>query len=247
VSMSSVGRLAVLLVLLFVCSCSQSGGQSRSYRAAVYTDSFATRFGLPENGVHALDVGLHAVALRVVERAHEPPSCSIDLYLDDNLDLAYPAGSEGVQHYDDDEDPLFFVRKTSGMGRVTFRWDAELGNFHSVACRMQPRRRNCIFEQGGPAAFSRHLVPGVALVTYELMCSVFEPTRGPSEIWLVREGRDSNALDLVGADETGTYRFAIPQELLEHAADRIRRAIHVYDKLIPEGPTRGEFSSPRRR
>jgi hypothetical protein len=215
-----------------------------SYRAMVYSSALAERFALPKGGVQSLDAGLQAVVLRIVERAGEHPSCYLDLYVDDKLDLAFPEGSEGVAGRPDYENPFFFVRGAENLAAEDHRWNTQLGSFHSVGCRKTPN--NCgVDEQSGPYAYSRRLIPGVALQTYAPLCSSLDPKNGPTEMWLLRAGRDAKDLNTASTDETATYRFAMPIALFEHAADRVRQAVNFHDDhpLVRQSP-RGQFSVP---
>jgi len=251
---------ATVLVVLFGCrqqpqanatsqaTAQQSAlpGQAQSYRAMVYTDKFQQRFSLPSAGVQPLDPGLHAVVIRVVERPGEHPGCFLDLYLDDSLDLAFPEGSEGVISYPDDVNPFFFVRGAGSLGVEDHRWDAMLGSFHTKACSSGAKA--CVEEVGAPHAYFRQLVTGVALHTYRLMCDMFDPRLGATEMWMLRSGQDRAALDAQSTNEAATYRFAMPAALFEHAAPRIRQAIQYYANTpVGPEPPRGRFSIPARR
>lgn len=177
-----------------------------------------------------------------MERSGTPPLCFLDLYLDDKLDLAFPDGSEGMQSYDDDEDPLFFVQRGKDMGETGDRWIKGFGSFQATACRKAPG--NCLRQVDSPAAFSRHLLQGLSLQTYNLLCDSFDPKHGPTEMWLLRAGRDPKELYAQSTEETATYRFAMPAALFEYATSRTRGAMRVYDKpLLPERE-RGRFSVP---
>jgi hypothetical protein len=220
------------------------GDQPPSYRAMVYSEAFAQRFALPKAGVQPLDKGLLAVVLRIVERPDDHPGCFLDLYLDDSLDLAFPEGSEGVMSRPDDENPFFFVRGVEALATEDHRWNAQLGSFHAVACHKTPE--SCMDEQSGPYAYARHLLPGVALQTYAPSCNVLDPQQGPTEIWLLRAGRDVKDLYPGSTDETGLYRFAMPAALFEHAAPRVRQAVKVYeDRPLGRQASRGQFTVPQ--
>lgn len=225
----------------------QSLNGPRSFRAMVFSQAFGQRFSLPTGGVQPLDAGLQAVVLRVVQRSGDHPDCYLDLYVDDSLDLAFPEGSEGMLGRPDDENPFFFVHDMTPLGAEEHRWDRMLGSFHAVACRKS--RDNCrVSEQAGPYAYARHLVPGIALQTYSLSCNAFEPKNGPTEMWLLRAGRDAKELYPLSTDASATYRFAMPIALFEHAAPRVRQAIKYYeDNPVGPEPARGEFSVPGRR
>ena len=253
-------KLWLCAIALVVLSCGESarerGGTSanvassvlplsaaNSYRAMVYTETFGRRFALPSSGFQTLDTGLQAVVIRVVERSGDHPGCFLDLYLDDSLDLAFPEGSEGVVSYPDDENPFFFVHGSSPLGVEEHRWDAMLGSFHTAACRSGSK--GCSAEVGGPYAYFRKLVPGVALQTYRMMCDQLDPQQGPTEMWLLRSGQDRTALDPQTRNESGTYRFSMPSELFEHAAPRIRQAVKFYaDRPLGPKLPRGQFSVP---
>ena len=216
--------------------------QPPSYRAMVYSAVLAERFSLPKGGVQPLDAGLLAVALRVVERPGDHPRCFLDLYLDDNLELAFPEGTEGVMSRPDDENPFFFVRGVSELAAEDRRWNAQLGSFHAVACRKTPQ--SCMDEQSGPYAYARHLVPGVSLQTYAPSCNVLDPQQ-PTEMWLLRAGRDAKDLYAGSSDESATYRFAMPVALFEHAAQRVRQAVKVYEERpLGQQQQRGQFTVP---
>jgi hypothetical protein len=183
---------------------------------------------------------LLAVVLRVVERPGDLPGCFLDLYLDDSLELAFPEGTEGVMSRPDDENPFFFVRGASALAGEDRRWNAHLGSFHAVACRKTPQ--SCMDEQSGPYAYVRHLVPGIALQTYAPSCTVLDPTQGPTEMWLLRAGRDAKDLYAGSSDPSATYRFAMPAPLFEHAARRVREAVKAYeDHPLGQRP-RGQFT-----
>lgn len=222
---------------------SSTSQRPASYRAMVYSASFAKRFALPQGGVQKLDEGLHALVLRIVERADDHPGCYLDFYLDDTLDLAFPEGSEGVASRADDENPYFFVRDPAEVGAANQRWNARTGSFHALKCREEPN--NCLVEESGPSAYARHLLPGLALQTYAVMCNALDPKYAPTEMWLLRAGRDAKELLPQAADEAATYRFAMPAALFEHAAGRIRQAIKFYEDmpLGPE-PPRNQFTVP---
>jgi len=226
------------------CSpAAQKADRPASYRAMVYSAAFAERFSLPTGGVQPLDAGLHAVALRVLERAGDTPRCRLDFYLEDSLDVAYPEGSEGVFLRPDDEDPFFFVSDYKLLGPENHRWDPQLGSFHALACRKTPQ--SCMLQEGPPYAFVRHLVPGVALQTYEVLCSAFDPKHGPTEMWILRAGHDAKDLNPGSTNESATYRFAVPTALFDHAAARTRQAMQVYeDSPLPRQPSRGQFTVP---
>jgi len=215
--------------------------QPKSYRAMIYSAAFAERFSMPKGGVQPLDAGLQAVVLRVLERFGDVPTCYLDFYVDATLDLAFPEGSEGTMVRADDENPLFFARSLEGP--EDHRWDPMLGSFHAVACRKTPG--DCLFQEGGPFAYSRHLLPGVAFQTYPIMCSALDPKHGPTEMWLLRAGRDAKELYAGSTDEGATYRFSMPAALFEHAAARTRQAMKVYeDGPLPKEPERGNFTVP---
>jgi hypothetical protein len=222
---------------------SNKSNQPPSYRAMVYSPAFAQKYTLPQGGIQSLDPGLQAVVLRVVERPNDHPGCFLDLYLDDTLELAFPEGSEGVHSKPDDENPLFFVHNSALLGAENHRWDTRLGSFHARACHQTPQR--CLDEQSGPCAYARHLVPGCAFQAYAISCSALDPERGPTEMWLLRAGRDAKDLYAGTSDESATYRFAMPAALFEHAAQRVRQAVQFYAEhpLGPE-PPRGQFTVP---
>lgn len=242
-----VKRAAKLAILLAI-GC---GGAARSepsvaqparpVRAMVYSAAFAKRFELPKGGIEPLDPGVEAIVLRVVQRtALDAPACSLDFYLDDTLDIAYPSGSEGIMLHEDADNPLFFSSEEH------HRWDAMLGNYHSVAC-VKTLKKDCMNDGGGPSAFARHLLPGIALVTYRLVCDALEPDNGPTEMWLLREGRDTKDVqDLLRGDPTATIRFKVPFSLIQHAAPRVREAMKFFDQAptMPE-PPRNQFTVPR--
>jgi hypothetical protein len=231
-----------MLLLFLACGPAR---RPESFRAMVYSPAFADRFKLSARGVYTLAEGLQAVAIRVVDRAGAPPDCLLDLYLDDSLDLAYPEGSEGKRTYDDDLDPLFFVKTAEALGSVNHRWDARLGNFHAITCRQTPS--DCLFEEGSPEAFSRHLLSGLSLLTYGLACYELDPKYGPTEIWLLRAGRDPHALNVRSTDTTATYRFAIPPALVQHAADSTRKAAVASARPWPDHALSvGRFTVPTR-
>lgn len=247
--------VALGLGLLFACGPHEAaqtcppttlkGEQPPSYRAMVYSAAFAERFSLLKSDAQPLDPGLLAVVLRIVERPGDTPRCRLDFYLDDTLDLAFPEGSEGVFLRPDDEDPFFFMSDAKLLGPENHRWDAQLGSFHAVACRKKPQ--DCMLQEGPPYAFVRHLVPGVALQTYEVMCSAFDPKHGPTEMWLLRAGHDSRDLYAGSTDDRATYRFALPIGLFELAAPRVRQAMSSYEAgPLPRQSERGKFDVPHR-
>lgn len=251
-----VKRAALCVLLVCSVSCRAAEPQSSlvqdrsptlqraaSYRAMVYTSEFAERFSLPKGGVQNLDPGLHAVVLRIVERVEDHPGCYLDFYVDDALDLAFPEGSEGVLSKEDFENPYFFVRDARTLGAEGHRWDARTGSFHAVACREDPK--NCMVEESGPHAYARHLMPGIAFQSYAVMCSALDPNNGPTEMWMLRTGRDAKELQVQRSAETATYRFAIPSVLFQHAATRTRQATKFYtDNPVGPEPERGQFTVP---
>jgi hypothetical protein len=215
------------------------------FRGMVYSEDFARKFEAPAAGIRALDPGLQAVVVRVVQAAGEYPECLLDLYLDDSLDLAFPAGDEGIMTRPEAENPIFFVRSEKVLGVESTRWSAMLGSFHAVRCRTG--HENCaVTEQGGPIAYARHLIPGLALQTYRLMCSAFDPTNGPVEMWIQRRGHEADTVDVTKADldRDGNFRFAIPADLLEHAAPRTREAMKAFSQVLKPEPPRGLYTVP---
>jgi hypothetical protein len=103
-------------------------------------------------------------------------------------------------------------------------------------------------EQSGPYAYSRHLIPGVALQTYALSCHVLDPKYGPTEMWLLRNGRDIKDLYTGSHDDSATYRFAMPSALFQHAAARTKQVVKYYaDHPIGPEPPRGQFTVPGER
>jgi hypothetical protein len=210
----------------------------------VYSEAFGKRFSLPAGGIQPLDPGLQAVVVRVVQRTGREPGCYLDLYVDDSLNLAFPEGSEGLSYRPDDEDPFFFVRGAALRGPAGHRWDAMLGGYRSVACR-KGRDYCMVDEEGGPVAYSRHLVPGTAYQTYEILCDSLEPKHGPTEMWLLRSGHSAEGLRWDSKDEHATYRFAMPAALFEHAAPRLRQATkYLAEHWSGPDQPRGQFSVP---
>jgi hypothetical protein len=215
----------------------------------VYSDAFAKKFQAPTEGVRPLDPGLQAVVVRVVQKPGDHPDCLLDLYLDDNLELAFPAGDEGLTGRADEDNPLFFVRTEEQLGAQALRWNLMLGSFHSVACRTG--NGDCkVKQQTGPIAYVRHLVPGIAFQSYNLMCHAFQSDKGPVEMWILRSGHEQDTVDVrkADADKDATYRFAIPADLLEHVAGRIAQAVKYYDDTpLGPKPPRGLYTVPRRK
>jgi hypothetical protein len=210
----------------------------------VYAEAFGKRFSLPAGGIQPLDPGLQAVVVRIVQRAGGEPGCFLDLYVDDSLDLAFPEGSEGLSYRPDDEDPFFFVHGAALLGAADHRWDAMLGAFRSIGCR-KGREHCMVDDEGGPVAYSRHLVPGTAYQTYRILCDSLEPKHGPTEMWLLRSGHGAEGLRWDSKDEHATYRFAMPAALFELAAPRLRQANDFFGVHWPgPEPARGQFTVP---
>lgn len=209
----------------------------------VYSASTAERFSLPKGGIEALDPGVNAIVLRVVQRTPaDAPVCNLDFYLDDSLDIAYPIGTEGVMNHPDDENPFFFA--SGDLGPEARRWSAMLGNYHATSCLEKPK--SCMSQGSGPSAFVRHLIPGLALQTYVVICDALDAENGPTEMWILREGRDTKDVQDLRGDPSATFRFKVPFSLIQHSAPRIREAVRFYetDTSGPE-PARGRFTVPR--
>lgn len=247
-----VVSMALLLFLSVGCSGASKASQpsppppakrSELFRAMVYSAEFGQRFALPKGGVETLDPGVQAIALRVVQRPGGAPDCFLDFYLDDTLDVAYPEGSEGVMIHPDEEDPRFFVHDPALFGPEGERWNEMLGNYHSVACHQTPKK--CMFDGGGPYSFVRHVVPGISLQTYAPICSALEPENGPSEMWLLRQGRDVKDVQDMAGDPSATFRFKVPFSLIEHAAPRVREGVRYFENTQQTSePPRGTFTVP---
>jgi hypothetical protein len=212
----------------------------------VYSADFAKRFGLSDRGVYKFGGdGLQAITLRVVQRIGSPPSCLLDLYVDDSLDVVYPDGSEGKRVQEDISDPLFFVKDEVGqnVGPMQRRWNDTSLSFHSEECYRSPR--DCLVEGGAPEAFYRSLLPALSLLTYELTCYAFDPKYGPADIWLLRSGHDARALNVRSTDTAATRRYSVPLELLKHAAPRTRDAAALQGRTWPQ-PIHTSFTVPPR-
>jgi hypothetical protein len=210
----------------------------------VYSAELAQRFQLPKGGIEPLDLGVQAIVVRVVQRtASADPICSLDFYLDDSLDIAYPSGTEGVMVHADDENPLFFA--SGDLGPEAHRWDAMLGNYHSVAC-VKTLKKDCMTDGGGPNRFVRHLIPGIALVTYVVVCDALEAENGPTEMWLLREGHDTKDVqDLLHGDPSATFRFKIPYSLIQHVAPLFREMMKFFERPPTEHELpRNQFTVP---
>lgn len=190
------------------------------YRAMVYSTAFAQRFALRQAGIEPLDDGLLALTLRVVEQTAQSPLCYLDLYVEDQLDLALPSGSEGQRKHPDASDPLFFVKRPADLGPELTRWRDRTASFHAGACSQTPS--DCTVHETGLTSFARQLLPGIATTSYELACDVLDPKHSPAELWVLRAGRDPDALAATSMDRSATYRFRVPQRLLEFAAQRTR-------------------------
>lgn len=112
-----------------------------------------------------------------------------------------------------------------------------------MACKQTPT--NCLVQESGPSAFARHLMPGVALQSYYIGCSALDPKYGPTEIWLLRAGHNPDELTQLAKDESATYKFAVPAALLEHAAERVRRAVSDYSsRPLPPLKQGGQYTVP---
>jgi len=247
--------LASVMTLLLACeprrvectpqaSPANKADRIEPFRGMVYTAQLAARFSLPAEGVRSLDPGLQAIVIRVVHRPGDHPDCFLDLYLDDDLEVSFPDGSEGVMARPDDVNPFFFVAGEENLRAEDRRWNSMVASFHSVACRNGSDHCK-VDEEIGPYAYARHLFPGVALQTYRPLCSAFDPANGPTELWILRNGYDRQALDATAKSTEGTYRFRMPAELFELAAPSVLRAIQHYAEH-PQGPAppRGKFRVP---
>lgn len=114
----------------------------------------------------------------------------------------------------------------------------------SIAC-ITPHKKECMTNGGGPNAFVRHLIPGLALQTYRLICDAFDPANGPTEMWLLREGHHAkDAQDLLKGDPNATFRFKVPFALIQHAGPRIREALKFDEDPAVKRTPPGRFTVP---
>ena len=225
-----------MLLVVWAAACSRAE-KATFFRTMVYTREFAERFKLPAGAVETLDVGVHAIAYRVVKDVGSAPYCSLDLYLDDKLELDYPPGEQGIRAYPDAENPLFFDQS------VDREWERARANFHTLGCRSTGR---CVTQTSSGSAHWRHLVPGVALQSHRIMCTMFDPGEtGPTEVWLLRAGVDKkHVVDIMHADGSGVLAVKIPERLLKHAVPHTRKAIAFFSDPPPPDRPVGAFEVP---
>lgn len=213
------------------------------YRALVYTKPFALRFALPVQPARDLGEGVHAIALRVID---EPSLtvCSLDLYLDDSIQFAYPSGNEGrLSDLRPEVGPLFFAGK---LGHEDLR--ASLTRFadQRIVYRSEvydEQQKKGVLQSGPISAFYRGLLPNLNVVEYALTCDALDPVNAPAELWLLRAGHDGTELNPNAPSKDVAHRVSIPSALLKEAAQATKRAAQQPVNL--KDPPPPEFSVPK--
>jgi hypothetical protein len=193
------------------------------FRSLVYTAAFGERFGLPKQGVYPLDAGLEAIALRVDTARRVGTDCSIDLYVDDDVDLAYPSGSAGREEDSSSSGAMFFVQSfTDADLRARLeRWEHSAMLFRSVD--FSDAKKRGAAEGGQISGYARQILPGLNLVSVGVICPYLDPKLGAAQVWLARRpGRLKISID--APDPATAYAFTLPLALLQHAANATANA-----------------------
>lgn len=193
------------------------------FRTLVYSEAFGERFGLPKQGVYPLDAGLQAVALRVDTTRPVGTDCSIDLYVDDDVDLAYPSGSAGREEDSSSSGAMFFVQSftDADLHARLERWEHSAMLLRSLD--FSDAKKRGAAEGGQISAYARQILPGLNLVTVGVICPYLDPKLGAAQVWLARRpGRLSISID--APDPATAYAFTVPLALLQHAANATANA-----------------------
>lgn len=230
----SCWRGLMLLTLAALYGCTASGGEPadrsaqdasderawQPYRAMVYRAEFGERFGLPATGVEGLDPGLQAIAVEITPYDDGLVGCRILLYVDSDLDIAYPDSGAGDRFdlYDGARD-LFFIEELTDpdyayldgkvadyTNRVLFRstelsWEEEQGFFEGAVIDR----------------YNTELLPGIGMLVFGFICSNLDPALGPAEVWVLKSGSDDYVIQYDRFDAQHLQRFRLP-ERLQHAA-----------------------------
>jgi len=187
----------------------------------VYTSDFAQRFKLPQQGITSLDQGLQALAFQVAYK-NSIYQCSVHLYLDANLAIEYPEFKDRGRLVTQAarEGDLFFITELSGIDQHLV--DGQMAMFSNrVLIRTTPLpdgEPRGGFETAIVSAYDRELLPALSYISFNFLCSYYDPEVGPMELYLLKSSAKSNPIknyhhETFQADDDSVYRFAVPEKL----------------------------------
>lgn len=225
---------------------------SESFRSLVYSQSFAQRFHLPAKGVTSLEAGLHALALRISDPSVDRGRCSIDLFLDDTVNFAYPEGTEGsindIRSTAVSDGALrFFAEAVADQDTqvaLASRWQVPKTVFRSKNADGSLKQ----FQIWPVESFYRGVASELNLVSFDVICSILLADSEEVELWLLRAGKNSEELSPTGVNDALAQRFVVPARLLKHSHGAIARAVKMQTdvtRIPPPGAQRKQgYSLP---
>ena len=230
--------LALALPCLAASSCRGTreardrpeSAQLKPFRTVAYATTFGQRFNLPANGASSMASGVQAIVVRITPEGPASATCAVDLYLSDEIDFAYPEGTEGSL-------AEFRLGKSGALGFyvAAFGDDSKLTpreqRFLEPRAVFRSSSRTITAGEGSfdklpITSFFRGVETGLSIVSFEPLCSVLRANE--VEIWLLRSGQAPDRLDpTVQPRPEVAIRVALPQLLLRFSAPALDKAVRA--------------------
>jgi len=241
--------LATLWITTLLAACGSQGDELRDKRVWVYDAEFATRFRLASEGIEKLDDGLRAVAILVQPSVSRLDPCHVRLFLD-NEKVSLLSGLESYRSrlYQANVDQFPILAELEGQDEVfDMRQENRSAQTRALAVSEPPTGGFHFYNVSDVQLFERELLPGLAVVEFDLACSGFDPNEGSTTVWLRKDS--ANELSFKGLvqwrenEAELAYRFSVPERLVRAAWPFMNTAID-YDTPITSLPLVAPFDVP---
>ncbi len=213
--------LALLSLVFSACETDKANNaldqklvKGESYFIHRYTEEFATRFTLPRENSVNLSRGLNSIAIEIAKK-NNYYQCSVHLYLDSHLDLAFP--EEGSYFSQKPIAEYFFADYNEqdleyNVSKINLNnWNVLLRQ-NSLDQSVQGNIYTMSYER-----VHQSFLPGLTIVTIDTSCMYLHNKNHPADLWLKNTKDESYELgnyDAAKPDITKSHRFNIPIDMI---------------------------------